>query len=1005
LLSRQPCDRRSTRAAARAVVAMLALATIESRLRAEVPDVALDLASPGGTETFLSVPASQSFFVRVKNRTAKDVYRVTTDLSLAEDSPQPPAAAMHQTYELFGPTESNLRPFPMPEPCGTLRKEIVEALLGRDEAEVAARAEVVQQKLKGQSCFGLQDLLDQSRPQLRTARSLRSTDQLAIRIDKLDPSSKAVVRTWHAVIRAEQPGRRWTNANEEEWIRSEIAREIAKQVLRAADKSPTPAGAPASGLALSRDAASGRRRVRMTIDSQPFEHVFPVEDNAWTPAEFEELAAALLARVRLKPSRGGRSVAALEALTNPTAAVIRSESRRVSTRLAREWRDADAHVEAALVIGSLALREPAGPYADVRILLNRMTAHLALARALGRGAPPSASRQIAEALLASLACRDATALDIVSRVDRSSAPERSWVRAIELLSRGDWRAFPKPEEASLLERLVYYRTLLDRVGAEKGLAFVSAADARSIPDWGLQAMALQNTVSVGNVFADVTARLLDQEMAETWRDVHGSPLADGQRIQALNAGAESPSARQSPPPAVETLPWGWWAAFYQRQILLLAQRKEEHLRLDLGLEADAARFRERASTSLEGLRLYGPLKKRWASIYEGEQRSRAVLDTDSCASTTRLVQTSPEALTFFNWEDMISSCAAERDSGALPATADWFVPLEPAGTAYDSVNRLRVAASKRAKNTPDPEAIRRVAPFRRAVLRYYFDRQDRPFADFALWHETFKPIEDYDAPALRTLASAASNDVAETRRVYAKLASLSPDAWLTLGEYLAHRDMDDPAAAAYENAVAKAPDRIAVSQDLDWYVDYLFDHGDRDGALSVARTGAEVYSSGGLATMARLMERMGRYGEAEAWYKKMAERYPQQPALKSFYIRRARRPEGTRFPTEVAAATAALFPRGIETISMDKLPPQPSLTDGFVPSPASMTEKLRRLGIRSGDLVVALEGIRIRNADQYLAVRSWSDDPKMRVVVWRNGRYEEVNGIFRRFRYGPAAPR
>jgi hypothetical protein len=67
-----------------------------------------------------------------------------------------------------------------------------------------------------------------------------------------------------------------------------------------------------------------------------------------------------------------------------------------------------------------------------------------------------------------------------------------------------------------------------------------------------------------------------------------------------------------------------------------------------------------------------------------------------------------------------------------------------------------------------------------------------------------------------------------------------------------------------------------------------------------------------------------------------------------------------------------------------------------------MTEKLRRFGIRAGDRVVALDGYRVRTVQQYLAVRSFSDAPKMTAVVWRDGRYQEVNGIFRREQYGPA---
>lgn len=79
--------------------------------------------------------------------------------------------------------------------------------------------------------------------------------------------------------------------------------------------------------------------------------------------------------------------------------------------------------------------------------------------------------------------------------------------------------------------------------------------------------------------------------------------------------------------------------------------------------------------------------------------------------------------------------------------------------------------------------------------------------------------------------------------------------------------------------------------------------------------------------------------------------------------------------------------------------------DWFFIGQDSMTEKMRRFGLRTGDVVLALDGFRVRDDDQYLCVRGFSDEPEMQAIVWRDGRYLEVKGQFKRRRFGPAPGR
>ena len=51
--------------------------------------------------------------------------------------------------------------------------------------------------------------------------------------------------------------------------------------------------------------------------------------------------------------------------------------------------------------------------------------------------------------------------------------------------------------------------------------------------------------------------------------------------------------------------------------------------------------------------------------------------------------------------------------------------------------------------------------------------------------------------------------------------------------------------------------------------------------------------------------------------------------------------------------------------------------------------------MRFGDIVVAVDGMRVQNLAQYYAVKTASLDPVMRVIVWRDLKYVEVTAPLR----------
>lgn len=102
----------------------------------------------------------------------------------------------------------------------------------------------------------------------------------------------------------------------------------------------------------------------------------------WDPDGYVEVAQTMMSPAR-HASTG--SVELLSALTTPRIDVLEGANVEISSRMSADPLSSAAHEDAALLIGMFALREAAGAFSDTRPALSRMTAHLAMARALGGG--------------------------------------------------------------------------------------------------------------------------------------------------------------------------------------------------------------------------------------------------------------------------------------------------------------------------------------------------------------------------------------------------------------------------------------------------------------------------------------------------------------------------------------------------------------------------------------------------------------------------------------------
>ena len=187
-------------------------------------------------------------------------------------------------------------------------------------------------------------------------------------------------------------------AAEQDWLVDRITRDVREMGAYAATGALPPANAPAQPPAIG------------------FElHVF--SPRLYEPITHETLGwpAALFAAT---PDDDQEDARLLSALLDPQDLVLVAEDLALSSRLEVTPSDPGAHERAALLLAAFALSDCAGDSTDTRPALTRLTAHIALARALRGGAEPGLARVYAETALVTLLGRES---DASARLDALAA--------------------------------------------------------------------------------------------------------------------------------------------------------------------------------------------------------------------------------------------------------------------------------------------------------------------------------------------------------------------------------------------------------------------------------------------------------------------------------------------------------------------------------------------------------------------------------------------------------
>ena len=766
---------------------------------------------------------------------------------------------------------------------------------------------------------------------------------------------------------------------ENDWLAGEVLRDLGEMIAFAQDPQLYAQDAPQVGLApVEGPDGVPTLDVTLAFGALRAQSRFAARHFIWSPEDHAAVATVFLQQAGLTAAPASHDDKLLEELSDLRPATLVAADQAVSARLAQQMLDAGAHEDAALVLGAFAWREAAGAFTDVRALLSRSAAHLALARALRAGDEPSTNGRVAEAVLLQLAGRGADAARTLEPLSESPAAAARWARALYVLRTDDWRAKPG---TSLIERLAHYRATARARSEGYALELLDEdeGDGPGVTDWGRQILQGSFSVQVGWRFA---VDGVDREWAEL-QDVRQrlglDALNDESRTAALNAPQERCVTKAGP----RVLGWPAWAASFQRHASFFALAADKQLRGKVGMPDEADQLRWKLDAILAGSTLRPLTDLRRAAARAGKKKTPVVKELVA-ESTVALLVARPEVLTVTSWRD-VEKATGRMTKCSAPAASTWFGDGFPFGTAYRYGRRadtLKPSAQVYARK-------RELAPDDYHMLHWRLGVEPALSMTPAGLVTAFGERADYDTRVVWRAAWAAQDDVADSLVWLEKLCALDVDHCGWLGAVLVERGDDDQAATAYQRLMDHGRDRVAAANRSAFLVRHYETHGKAKRAEAVAFMAGQVGSADGLATLGRLLERRKRLREAEQVFESIHDRYPDSEHsyndLLGFYYRTdvVRKDDG--FVGRFREAAAKVFPDGLEPVRLDELSAPP--TDGVRIVRAGRAAS--RAGLRSNDVIVALDGWRLRSLRQLGVAMTFDDAPDLVLFVWRDGAYVE----------------
>jgi hypothetical protein len=327
-----------------------------------------------------------------------------------------------------------------------------------------------------------------------------------------------------------------------------------------------------------------------------------------------------------------------------------------------------------------------------------------------------------------------------------------------------------------------------------------------------------------------------------------------------------------------------------------------------------------------------------------------------------------------------------------PHRSRWFRTIYPTGTAYES-RRLQNQPVVPDDFVAHADAIHALSPWDPMITVDWSSSvcYKRHGCSPAEESAHFSRIAEYSLIAMRKAAAADPNPVAGLRR----LCDASVSDCSTLADWMVRHDRFPEAAETYQRLFDHELDRVRASNEIEWLVRYYQKAGRIREARSVAENAASVGSGAGMQAFAGFLDRQGAHDQAGALYREILSRYDDGIPLLAFLIRRGDATGGAPATPEYQGLLDRYFDGRLERIEESPLSGKPS-RGLFVQS----TSEWNKQYFQRGDIIVAVDGIRVRNYAQSSVLYDRSFDAPLRYTVWRGDAYVFIQGPFRQHYYG-----
>jgi len=715
-------------------------------------------------------------------------------------------------------------------------------------------------------------------------------------------------------------------------------------------------------------------------------HTVSLNQGVWNPGSYQSLAKAIFPSPDATPLPLSDLECAKE-LLSPSLQTFIAQNKRISLFLTGHPASASGQVQAALLVGTIALNDYSGQFRDVRIPLNRVIAHLAAADALGM--PASAEgRQLAEAIRLTLCGQQADAL--VSLKDFGATQNKTdeeWAAVLRLRNTCDYR---QDRERALAGsdalKHEYFRAVVHSVGAGAGVQFLK--DAGIKPDAGYWRIANEIFLSVehGHIFTKPVFGIEFQESA-TAADAFGIKVVKGSFEwfkQYADIPEGSPLGEESGHATIDVAGRNLLAGYHQRHLMQAAQKMFGFLNDDWGVSDQAKEFKAFIDGRLPETR-YTPFLKRMIARDDADRRAA----NKPCES---IISEHPEMVTPTLWMALRDD---ENQKWILPFPDHhaWFHPEVPRETAFDVGDRLYEIGIGDENNSVWLKTLLDRAPYSYPLARQNAYRENgSTFENLSptIARKWLSALGEFNLKAMRMLASSYEGQPELYQKAMEKAAALDPDLYLELGDYLEERGLHEKAAQAYLQAFEKADDRVYMANKSLPLVKYLYEKGDLAMATKVAEAADEVYSYRGLDAHIWLLEKQGKWQEAAETARKIDERYngDSPVAEAAGLIRIASSDMTTAKMLGYDKKLTAVFPSGVKKAVLADFTAAPTrgvLIQGSSP-------QMVPFGLEANMVIVALNGFRTDTFAQYRVIRECSSDPQMTLIVWDGKAYRVSDG-------------